>query len=154
MPDAELKVFLTATPQERARRRAAELGVDAQTVLAEQTIRDQRDSTREDSPLRPADGATELDTTGLTLDQVVDRIVGSAARAAGAARLAVGMKVAIVGYPNVGKSSLVNRLTESREAVVHETLRCHARPQGAADRVERSRADADRHRRRRPRRAR
>ena len=42
------------------------------------------------------------------------------------------MKVAIVGYPNVGKSSLVNRLTESREAVVHEQPGRHARPQGAA----------------------
>ena len=42
-PDADLKVFLTADPAERARRRAAELGVDAATVLAEQTIRDERD---------------------------------------------------------------------------------------------------------------
>jgi cytidylate kinase len=77
-PDAELKVFLTASPQERARRRAEQLGVDPQTVLAEQTIRDERDRTREQSPLRPADGATELDTTGLTLDQVVDRIAALA----------------------------------------------------------------------------
>ena len=56
-PDAEVKVFLTADPAERARRRAAELGVDAATVLAEQTIRDQRDQTREHSPLAPAEGA-------------------------------------------------------------------------------------------------
>ncbi len=73
-PDAEVKVFLTASAQERARRRAAELGVDPAHILAEQTIRDQRDETREHSPLRAAPGATELDTTGLTLDQVVDRV--------------------------------------------------------------------------------
>jgi cytidylate kinase len=74
VPDAELKVFLTADPAERARRRAAELGVEAAMVLAEQTIRDERDRTREHSPLAPADGAVELDTTGMTLDEVVDRI--------------------------------------------------------------------------------
>jgi cytidylate kinase len=44
-------------------------------VLAEQTLRDQRDITRDDSPLRPAQGAVELDTTGLTLEQVVSRVV-------------------------------------------------------------------------------
>jgi cytidylate kinase len=75
-PDAEVKVFLTADPEERARRRAAELGVDAATVLAEQTIRDERDRTRKHSPLAPADGAVILDTTGMTLPEVVDRIVG------------------------------------------------------------------------------
>ena len=74
-PDADLKVLLTADPAERARRRAAELGVDVDTVLAEQTIRDQRDQTREHSPLKPAEGSIELDTTGLTLDQVVGRVV-------------------------------------------------------------------------------
>jgi cytidylate kinase len=74
-PDADLKVYLTADPAERARRRAAELGVDVDTVLAEQTIRDQRDRTREHSPLKPAEGSIELDTTGLTLDQVVGRVV-------------------------------------------------------------------------------
>jgi CMP/dCMP kinase len=73
-PDAELKVFLTADPAERARRRAAEMGVDVESVLAEQTIRDERDRTRAESPLRPADGAVELDTTGLTLDEVVARV--------------------------------------------------------------------------------
>jgi cytidylate kinase len=74
-PDADVKVFLTADPIERARRRAGELGVDEATVLAEQTIRDQRDSTREHSPLKPAEGSVELDTTGLTLDQVIERVV-------------------------------------------------------------------------------
>ena len=65
-PEAELKFFLTADPHERARRRAIELGADPDTVLAEQTLRDERDSTREHSPLTPALGAVTLDTTGLT----------------------------------------------------------------------------------------
>lgn len=78
MPEAELKVFVTASPQERARRRAAQIGADVATVLAEQTLRDERDSSRADSPLRRAEGAVELDTTGLTLDEVVARIVALA----------------------------------------------------------------------------
>ena len=68
------QVFLTASPEERARRRATELGTDAQTVLADQALRDQRDRTREHSPLAPAAGAVELDTTGLGIDDVVARI--------------------------------------------------------------------------------
>jgi cytidylate kinase len=74
-PEAEIKVFLTADPEERARRRARELGVDEHTVLAEQAIRDERDRTRRHSPLEPAPGATILDTTGLSLDEVVERVV-------------------------------------------------------------------------------
>jgi cytidylate kinase len=73
-PDAAVKVFLTATPEERARRRAAELGADVGTVLAEQAIRDERDATRAHSPLEAAPDATILDTTGLSLDEVVDRV--------------------------------------------------------------------------------
>jgi len=77
-PDAELKVFLTADPAERARRRAAELGVDVATVLAEQTIRDERDRTRAHSPLVPADGAVVIDTTAMTLHEVVEEIAALA----------------------------------------------------------------------------
>jgi len=73
-PDAELKVFLTASPEERARRRAVELGADAHTVLAEQALRDERDATREHSPLAVAPGAVLLDTSGLTVEDVVERI--------------------------------------------------------------------------------
>jgi cytidylate kinase len=73
-PGAELKVFLTADPIERARRRADQLGADLQTVLAEQTIRDERDRTRADSPLIAADDAVPLDTTGLSPAQVVERV--------------------------------------------------------------------------------
>ncbi len=80
-PGAEVKVFLTADPEERARRRAAELGVDEATVLAEQTIRDERDRTREHSPLEPADGAVVIDTTRMTLDEVVGEIAALARRA-------------------------------------------------------------------------
>jgi cytidylate kinase len=78
-PDAAVKVFLTASPQERARRRASELGVEQSIVLAEQTLRDERDSTREASPLRAAPGAVPLDTTGLELGEVVERVVQLAA---------------------------------------------------------------------------
>jgi cytidylate kinase len=82
-PQAEVKVFLTASPEARARRRAAELGVDVATVLAEQTIRDERDTGREHSPLQAAPDAHTVDTTDLTLPQVVARIVAlvQAARA-------------------------------------------------------------------------
>jgi cytidylate kinase len=75
-PDAELKVFLTASPEERARRRADEVGLDVAEVLADQRVRDERDRTREHSPLEAAPGSVELDTTGLTIDEVVDRIAG------------------------------------------------------------------------------
>jgi cytidylate kinase len=77
-PDAALKVFLTADPAERARRRAAELGLDPEAVLDEVRQRDQRDSEREYSPLRAAPDAVLLDTTGLTVEQAVERIAGLA----------------------------------------------------------------------------
>jgi CMP/dCMP kinase len=80
-PDADVKVFLTAEPEERARRRAAELGVDPAGVLAEQTIRDARDSGREHSPLSPAPDAVMLDTTRLGFDEVVARVVEMVRRA-------------------------------------------------------------------------
>jgi cytidylate kinase len=81
-PDAAVKVFLTASPAARASRRAAQIGADVQTVLAEQAIRDQRDATREVSPLGPAPGAVVLDTTAMTTDEVIERIVGLARAAA------------------------------------------------------------------------
>jgi len=73
-PDAEVKVFLTASAEERARRRAAELGADVDTVLRDQALRDAQDAEREHSPLRMAPGAVELDTTGIGVDEVVERI--------------------------------------------------------------------------------
>jgi CMP/dCMP kinase len=74
-PRAELKVFLTADAAERGRRRALELGADPEAVLADLKVRDERDSTREHSPLRPARGAVVLDGSGLTVEEVVQRIV-------------------------------------------------------------------------------
>jgi cytidylate kinase len=74
-PDAPLKVFLTATDEERARRRAAETGEDFESVLTAQRRRDARDRDREHGALRPAEDAVELDTTGLSLEQVVARVV-------------------------------------------------------------------------------
>jgi CMP/dCMP kinase len=77
-PDAPLKVFLTAGPEERARRRAAQSGEDEAAVLAAQSQRDERDETREHGALRAAEDAVEVDTTGLSLDQVVARVVALA----------------------------------------------------------------------------
>lgn len=74
-PDAAVKVFLTADPEERARRRAAELGTDTTTVMRDQALRDVQDSGRKHSPLRPADGSVEIDTTGLSVQDVVSHIV-------------------------------------------------------------------------------
>jgi cytidylate kinase len=77
-PGAEVKVFLTADPRERARRRAAQLGLDVEAVLAEQRERDSRDAQREHSPLLAAADAVTLDTTGLGFEQVVERIAALA----------------------------------------------------------------------------
>lgn len=74
-PDAELKIFLTASADERARRRAAESGGYHAAVLSEQTERDERDMTRSASPLQAAPDAVVLDTTGMALDEVVERVV-------------------------------------------------------------------------------
>jgi cytidylate kinase len=74
-PDAEVKIFLTASANERARRRATELGADPEVVSAEQALRDERDRTRAHSPLEPAPGAVVLDTTELGLEQVVQRVL-------------------------------------------------------------------------------
>jgi CMP/dCMP kinase len=77
-PDAEVKIFLTASDEVRAGRRARELGVDVGAVLAEQRERDGRDRDRAHSPLVAAPDAVLLDTGGLDLEAVVDRVVGLA----------------------------------------------------------------------------
>ena len=74
-PDAAVKVFLTADPAERARRRAAELGADPELVLRDQTLRDEQDRSREHSPLRAAVDAIELDSTDRTAEDVASQIV-------------------------------------------------------------------------------
>jgi len=84
-PDAGLKVFLSADAGERARRRAAELAgrgvpVEVDAVLREIEERDQRDSSRSVAPLVPAPDAVRIDSTEMTIDEVVDRIVNEARR--------------------------------------------------------------------------
>jgi pantoate ligase/cytidylate kinase len=80
-PSAEVKVFLTATPAERARRRACDLSaqgyaVDLAQLEADIIERDRQDSTREIAPLCKADDAIELVTDGMTIEAVIDRIIG------------------------------------------------------------------------------
>lgn len=84
-PDADVKAFVTAAPEERARRRLAELEgrgetADFQTVLDEIVARDKQDAERPVAPLKPAPDATIVDTTGKTLEQVTDEIVALIAR--------------------------------------------------------------------------
>jgi CMP/dCMP kinase len=74
-PNAEVKVFLTASPEVRARRRAEELGADLEEVLAAQIERDERDERREHSPLVPANDAVPVDTSELDLEGVLDQIL-------------------------------------------------------------------------------
>jgi cytidylate kinase len=77
-PESPLKVFLTASPGERARRRAAESGERASEVLDAIRARDDRDIGREHGALRAAEDAVEIDTTGRTIEQVVAEIAGLA----------------------------------------------------------------------------
>ena len=75
-PDATVKIFLTASPEERARRRAAELaGTTLEAQREALARRDRLDSTRAVNPLAKAEDAVELDTTGLTLDEVIAEVV-------------------------------------------------------------------------------
>ncbi len=75
-PDAELKVYLTADVEERARRRAQEVtDLDYETVAADIARRDAYDSNRANDPLAEAEDAVAVDTTGLSIEAVVDRVV-------------------------------------------------------------------------------
>jgi cytidylate kinase len=74
-PGAEVKVFITADPAERAARRAAELGADPEQVQREQALRDERDASEDRSVHAPAADAVPVDTTGLTIDEVVAQIL-------------------------------------------------------------------------------
>ncbi|HET8618652.1 MAG TPA: (d)CMP kinase [Acidimicrobiales bacterium] len=76
-PDALLKVYLIARPDVRAERRAAEVtGMDYETVAADMARRDALDQGRDADPLRRADGALELDTSDMTVDEIVDALAG------------------------------------------------------------------------------
>jgi len=74
-PDAELKLYLTASPRTRAERRVAEAGGDVDEIERAIAARDQYDSTRADSPLTDAHGPAVVDTTGIGVDEVLDRIL-------------------------------------------------------------------------------
>ncbi|MGA7434893.1 MAG: (d)CMP kinase [Solirubrobacterales bacterium] len=73
-PDSPLKIFLTASPEVRARRRAEQTGGDAREILISQMERDKRDSEREHGALKAADDAVEVDTSDLTEGEVVEKI--------------------------------------------------------------------------------
>ena len=73
-PDAELKLYLTAAPRVRAERRVAEAGGDVDEIAAAIEQRDRHDLSRVDSPLVQADGSIVVDTTGLSIDEVLARI--------------------------------------------------------------------------------
>ena len=75
-PDAVLKLYLTASPRVRAERRVAEAGGDVDEIERAIAARDHYDSTRDDSPLTEAAGSTLVDTTGLTIEEVLQHIEG------------------------------------------------------------------------------
>jgi cytidylate kinase len=74
-PDAALKLYVTASPRERAARRVREIGGDVDDVEASISERDRRDMSRADGPLRKGTDAVVVDSTGLTVDAVVDNVI-------------------------------------------------------------------------------
>lgn len=83
-PDAQVKLYVTASDAVRAARRAAELGADAAEMLVQLRERDERDSQRATAPLRPADDAVVLDTSALSIDDAVARAIAEVRRVRGA----------------------------------------------------------------------